>query len=331
MKPATITRMLHSRGVMSVMIMAVAAVAAAAFVFGGSERTIETNGFVTLCSGTYVVPSFVSLGCGVALIIGVALLLNIINRRFNLLRTRTSLQCSAFLLMMLASPALAVYANMGTLMCAVILLCSMILYGQYANHRYDKRNILLVFLILSVCSSFDYRYALYVPVMAVGCWQMRIFTMRTLIAMLTGLLTPWVIAFGFGLLTLEMLRLPEISFVLTGVYGTSASLFVGVAVYTALLTVGCLLQCVIKIMSYTAHARAQLSFITLLTVVTLAFAVLNSVELALWVPMVNCCAALQLAHLFCAIHTYPKSYIAIISLTAVYVLAFGAQIAIALL
>lgn len=331
MKPATITRMLHSRGVMIVMILAVTAVAVAAFLFGVPVTTLDTNGFVTVCSGSYELPSYIAVGGGLALTLGVSLLLNYINRIFNLLRTRTSMQSWAFLLMMLATPVLAVYVGTGLVMCAVILICTMVLYGQYGNHGYDKRNMLLIFMLLSVGAAFDYRFALYVPVMAVGCYQMRIFTLRTILAMLTGLVTPWVIVFGFGILTPDQLRIPDVSFVLTGVYGPSASLFVGVAVYTAILTAGCLLQCMIKIMSYTAHARAQQSFVTMLTIATLIFAVANSADLACWLPMVNCCAALQMAHLFCAIHTYPKSYIAIVSLSVVYVLALGAQIVIAVL
>lgn len=331
MKPAAITRTLHSRGVMFAMIFAVTALAVAAFVLGAPVATFETNGFVTACSGTFVLPAYVSLALGVTLMLGVSVLLNYLNRTYNLLRARTSLQSSVFLLMMLSTPAIAVYANSGLVMCVVILWCTMVLYAQFGRVRYDKRNALLVFFLLSACSAFDFRYALYVPVFAVGFGQMRIFTLRTIIAMIVGIVTPWVIALGMGLVSPDQLMLPDVPLVMTKVTGPAESLFVGVAVYTALLTAGCLLQCVIKIMSYTARARAQQGFITLLTIVTLIFAVASSAGLAQWMPLVNCCAALQFAHLFCSIHVYPKSYIAIVSILSVYVLALGAQIAIAVL
>lgn len=331
MKPASITRSLHSRGVMIIMIMAVTALAVAAFIFGTPETTIDTNGFVSVCSGSFAVPSFVSLSLGVVFTLGVSALLNYLNRAFNLMRARTSLQSSAFLLMMLATPGLAIYFNSGIVMCAVLLSCAVVIYGQYGRRRYDKRNALLVFFVLSACSAFDFRYALYVPVLAVGFAQMRVFTLRTIMAMIIGIFTPWVIAFGLGLISPDELRLPDLPLLMTRVSGPSDSLFVGVAVYTALLTAGCLLQCVIKIMTYTAQARAQQSFITMLTIVTIVFAVADSAGLSQWLPLVNCCAALQLAHLFCSIHVYPKSYIAIVSLMAVYVLPLGAQIAIGLL
>ncbi len=67
MKPATITRMLHSRGVMIVMILAVTAVAVAAFLFGVPVTVLDTNGFVTVCSGSYELPSYIAVGGGLAL------------------------------------------------------------------------------------------------------------------------------------------------------------------------------------------------------------------------------------------------------------------------
>lgn len=151
---------------------------------------------------------------------------------------------------------------------------------------------------------------------------MRIFSLRSVLASLMGLATPWVILIGLGIVPVDMIQFP-----LPQVASFSAAapddvpMLVTVAT-TAFLTLAAWLQNAMKILSYNARYRAFQSVLSVLSLVSILAVTLDYTRVMAYIPLLNCCAAMQAAHLFAAVHRREKSYLAILSLVFIYILFY---------
>lgn len=304
-----LARFLHSR--ICLVIVAVIAVIWA-IVLGGSEALPYpqgNGGLVEAWSGEWMPGTTAGMLLGVSATLFIAFVLVNINTTFNLLRNITHLQASAFIIMQMAAPATVVSLNRPVAVVAVVLACIYLLFSTYAKIS-DTPTVFLIFFLLSVSAGFDIIFIGLIPVFLLCCAQMRILSLRSILAMLMGVATPWIILLGFGIVSPADLSWPQ------PVSATERSMWllplVTAVSLSALVLVSSWLQNLIKYLTYNAHSRAMLSMLTVLGLVAIIFVALGYKNLYACLPLLNMCAALQLAHLFGVIHTRRKSYIAII-------------------
>lgn len=259
----------------------------------------------------------------VALTLITASLLAYLNTGFNMLRGYSYLQCTMYLCMLIAVPMLLATFSTAVVLPPVLVLCSLLLFSIYAQ-RDGQRHIFTVFLLLSAASAFDYSFAVYLPVMWLALGQMRIFSARSLLASLMGLVTPWIIFFGFGLLRFSDMALPAmLSFELPDSDNLQAISVLATAGFTIFISVVCWLQNVMKIYSYNMQSRAQLGLIVVIQLVTIVAMCLNLPHCTAFIPTIMLCTALQAAHTFAVIYTSPKAAIAILLLILIYLAIYA--------
>lgn len=246
----------------------------------------------------------------------IALFLIYINRAFNVLRSLTALVATMFLAMQIALPRVLCRFNDGTMLALVMLMCGALLFSVYSN-RHGQKRIFLAFCLLGFMAFTRIIYLLYVPVLLLGCVQMRVFTLRDFLAAVLGLITPAWIMLGFGLVDWHQIGFSDLTewwhlppspdvarlMIVTGFTIVTGSFF----------TVANLL----KILSYNSRVRGFNGFFTLLFGATALFAVINFNSFTFYVPLLNCMAAYQVGHFF----TYrrsPRSFIPILLLIFTY-------------
>ncbi len=154
--------------------------------------------------------------------------------------------------------------------------------------------------------------------MILGYIQMRVFSLRTLLAALMGTVTPLWILLGFGIVTVEELQLPAFSFDFrqflepemaeTGV-SVLFTIFTGFFFAAANL---------LKILSYNSRTRAYNGFITIMLIFTAFFAGVNVGNILFYLPLLNLLTAYQIGHFF-TYRRHQRSYIAIFGLMACYI------------
>lgn len=143
---------------------------------------------------------------GLAIAAGI---ISLTNQTFNIVRTQTNLNLGIFFLTACATPGVLGMQTAGILLCITVLFCLMIMFTIYQRHSATRR-IFLVFTLLSAGSTFNYGFAAFIPAFILGCWQMRCLTFRSFLAILIGLITPYWILWGFGIITFEQLQAPTI-------------------------------------------------------------------------------------------------------------------------
>lgn len=146
---------------------------------------------------------------------------------------------------------------------------------------------------------------------------MRIFNLRTSLAALFGMLTPPWILYGFGILNYENASLPALSNIFEHISIEEALQMLLTIGLTIFLCIGSWFVNIVKIISYNARTRAFNGFIALLAFTTILLIIIDFSNYIVYIPLLNSCAALQLAHLF-TIYEARRSYLGILGVFLVY-------------
>lgn len=242
-----------------------------------------------------------------------------LNRRYNFIRALTLLYVGFFAVFELAEPYLLVQFSTGTLLAVVVLWCTSLMFSSFGERGpLSNRKVFLVFALLSAGFATEYAYAAYVPVFFIGCLQMRIMSFRAFLSALMGLITPWIMLLGSGLVSVSDIHWPAF----VSIFATFDLVDTMAVLLTVLLTVLLLLTSMVmtffKVLTYNARRRASNGLFTLVAVFTVIAMVIDYTNLMAYLPMLNVCTAYGVGHLFTT-HNTPKSYISILSVYALFI------------
>ncbi len=324
MKYADLTRYIHSKG-FAVLMLALA--------FGGlltahflheSPAVSGDRGFVLPSAGEWLSPGWLdfwlAVACNCLLVLAAALT----SRFFNVLRSQTALPMALFAAFQLATPGLSGQVYTGMLLGVTVAWSMMLLFSCYRSAMRTRR-VFLIFLALSAGCATQYCFAVYIPIFLVGCGQMRIFNGRTVTAALLGLITPWWIMFALGLINPDELRMPEFVNIFRELRSTTAGLLLVTVGLTALLTVSSFVMNVMKTIAYNARARAYSGAIATVSLATLIGMVVDYRNIILYIPLLNYCAAFEVAGYFSS-HRGERTGLGPLIIVASYLILFLCQI-----
>lgn len=326
MKAAIATRILHSRGT-AIAVAALALVAAFLYFFDTPPaRLSDYKGLALSSANEWFGNGIVDFAAAITGFAACAFTMVLLCKVFNVLRSLTWLYIALFAVMQMATPDLAVQFYSGTLLSVAVGAGLLLLFSCYRNPN-PSGPVFLIFLGLSFLTATQYSFALYIPVFLIGCAQMRIFNGRTLTAALLGIICPWWIMIGFGLISPSDIHLPALVSVFSVIDYHDTLLLLATAGLTAFLTILSFVLNVLRTIAYNARARAINGVFALLSLTTIAAMCVDFHNLLSYIPLLNFCAALQVAHYFSA-HRAEKSCFAIVAVLAAYVALFLCQIAI---
>lgn len=291
-------------------------------ILAGQSGPAGMSGIVERWSGPWPLGHWAGLSLGIAANGLIALLLVYLNKTFNVLRCMTMLQSTLFLVMAMATPWQLVTLTGGTVVALVAMACSFILFGEYGNAAECQRRVFLAMLLLSAGMAIDATFALLLPIFMLACAQMRILNLRTVLAMLMGIATPWILLLGFGIVSPGELAVPEFAGY-SGLSGKTAMQTAIAAAATGFVGVAAWTQNLMKILTYKAQSRAMLSVLTLLMLAGVAGVAIDPSAAASLCPLLSCCCALQLGHVFGVVYDKRRSWIAIVCIIAIYLTFFA--------
>lgn len=317
MKSALLSQKFHSRAAAAIML----AVAALYVVLSGGLNNVLPSpgdtGFAFAAPGDWGLPYWWSLGLNVGLNVLIVIYMVALNRAFNVLRSMTWLHVGLFGLMQGAIPRLVTQLNSGTLVCLTIVLCIYLMFSCFDDPG-RVRTVFLAFMLLSLGCATQYCFILFIPIFWLVLAQMRILSLRTFLASLFGILTVWIILFGFGIIRPWELHLPRIVGAFEDMdYGAVIYLMVSAGVTAFMLLAGTMLN-IMKTIAYNARARAYNGALTLIALATVGAMLLDFNNLLSYIPLLNMCAAYQITHYFVN-HRYDRQYIGILAVASVYV------------
>lgn len=301
-------------------VVAAILVAALSFLywwFGSPPFPPCESGIVASWSGQWIYDREANLYAGVGTVMLIGLLIAIISRKYNLIRNNTKLPGALFGCMMLATPSLLDNLYPGLILCLVVLIALWFMIDSFAKPE-SQRNVFAAFLLLSAGTAIDYGFAWFLPVFWLGLAQMRIMSLRSVLASLMGLLTPWIIFLGLGIVEIDDLRLPQF-WGQNNIFNYSGfTAMLATAAFTVFLGLSAWMQGFIKIISYNTQARAQISIVTVVMLMTIVASAVDFAHVSVFIPLLNCTVALFVGHLFGVIYTQGRSWMAVIGIMLIY-------------
>ena len=244
-----------------------------------------------------------------------ALMLQLNNKSYNMLRSDTALPAALFTSLMLALPALSIVPGPGMLLAPAMTGGSWLLFSTYADPS-ARRRVFLLFTCVSALSFVSPVFIYYLPVMLLGCVQMRIFDLRTLLAALIGIVTPPWIAVGSGCVELDSLPRPD--FATPDLHIDSPAAITVLAVAAVVIISGiCFASAnLIKVYSYNSRTRAFNGYYTVLFLATVLLTLIDFNNLTSYLPLLMAMTAYQAAHFFSTRRGGSRSWIGIVILMA---------------
>lgn len=307
---------MHSRYAFAIMLCAMIAGTLVAYFHGHIIYVYGNDGFGMPSANEWISSHEISLYVNLGLNVLLALLLIYINRHFNLLRSVSLLYATMFVTMQGAQPSVTGQLYDGTIICLLVLLAVLPLYNSFQKPNYT-RSIFLSCCIIGFGAMTDYSYVVYVIVFLLGLPQMRCLSLRGVLAMLLGVITPIWICAGFGIIDLTNLEIPQFVSIFKAL---DTHELLQLLVYTGYTLFLCILFGVfnmLHIYGYNARSRAYNGFWILLSLATVVLMVLDYYHLMIYLPMLNCCTSIQTGHFF-VINNQRRSYFVILCLMLGY-------------
>ena len=315
LRESDISDFLYSR--YSVIFFALIAIITTNFAMNSGEviPILDNKGLGLTTANNWIAFGKSSMVFSIILNLAIAGLLIYLNKMYNVLRNPTVIFAGLFLVLQMPFPDLTGQVYGGTILCITILACAFILFSTYSNP--NRRAIFLIFTILSIGTFFQDAFLFYLPVMIIGCMQMRILDLKTAIAATMGLVTPPWILLGFGYITLDSIAFPEFSSIFAKLStGEAWQMLVSIGL-SVFVCIGAWAANLVRIISYNAQTRAYNGFFAMVSLVSVLFMLTDFTNYIIYVPLLNCCTAIQLGHLF-TIYQSRRSYLGIVTVVTIY-------------
>lgn len=252
-------------------------------------------------------PSYLSKLFSIISIVGVCALLSLLNKAYSFIKDVTYVFASSFLLLNIATPEIATRLCDGSLLAVIVVLLAYILFSIYQS-QYPQRRIFLISVILSSCCLFQYAFVYLIPVFFIGFLQMRAVNVRSVLAMLFGLVTPFWLMLGTGIVGMDEMQVPQLVNVWRDFDIKQSGYILVLFSTTAFLTLVLLFTNVLQIINYKMQIRAYNGFFLVLTIFTMIMMAVDYNNAMVYLPVLNLCLSIQIAHSF-TIKKYLRRYI----------------------
>lgn len=317
MGEAAINRFINSRVLTWLTAVVGIAAAYAMLLFFGTPSVPPVEG---LFGGglDHLLPSgILSWAVNMVVVFVAAVMLNWLNKTYVFIREHTMMFVTVFLCATLSNPVVSTSLGTPTLLALALVVCTYVMFGTF-QQRDSQSVAFLITMILTVCAMQSFVFALYIPVFIVGFFQMRIFTLRTLLAVLVGIVVPVWTATAFGWIDPAQVRLPDL---LGGIATLRGGVDAGLLLQPMfMVAVGTILGLsnALTLISYRQQLRVYNGFVNVMAVATVLFMVADVSHAEAYAVVANMLAAVQVAHFF-TIRKMPKLYIVFFALMAVCV------------
>lgn len=180
---------------------------------------------------SWTIPHFWSWAINTVIIGLIALLLYLINKSYNFVRTTEPASEALALVMIASCPWFTGSINISTLLCLCNVICLGIAFGVY-DSRNATHQMFTLGVVVGIGSMFQYAFLPMAFVFILWALFLRVLRIKETLAFVTGILCPYWIALGIGWLKISDFHFPSITplFNMTSDYSDLFVLLAGIAV-----------------------------------------------------------------------------------------------------
>lgn len=262
--------------------------------------------------------SWVANGC---LTVFTAIGYGLLNRRYNYIKTSQPIVPALFLVMAASNPFTIQYVSGSTLLCLVNLLCLFILFDCYRLEN-TTSQIFVISTFISFGSMFQHAFIPFLLAYVAGAIIMKAFRFKELLAMILGLIAPYWIGLGLGLIKLNWFKIPELSNLFDG-FAPPADLMVIIVGFGVAAFFGFFLSINNSIRLYAGNSRvyALNQTINFVGIISMLGIMLDFSNMMAYATTLYFVFAVQIANL-CAQSNFRREWILSLIPAIIYVVLF---------
>lgn len=316
------SRIIGNSGLILTIFLA-CAMSAFEFFIGDPLRLEGKLGICMPSPNQWIIPSIASWGINIGLIIILGLSLHLFNKTYNFISNSDTVLSAAFIFLCGANPWLDGMLTSSIILMAANLICLHFLFGCYRSQK-GMQQLFLVGSILSLGSMFQYAFIFFIPAYLIIAIVLKCLNVKSLIAYLLGIMAPYWVGIGLGIIPLESFSMPNFSNLFDG-FGSKQSVFIGLLNSAVTIVMALLLVLYNAVKLYAGNTRRRLfnNSIIILGLASAICIVCDVDNVPTYMATAYMVLGVQLSNLF-ILHNvrHPKTYVSFIMLLymALYVL-----------
>lgn len=311
----SINEFFNSRAFMILSALALVIVTAVALVMGVVPVSVDGSGIFFSFNGKLLEPGPMSAAINVLCLLATGGVMLALNKVFTFVRSTTHLFASAFFWLQTAHPQGLVALNAGTLLCLVTAVATLPLFASFQD-RHSQRSIFLIFALAAAGCMFHYGFLVLIPAFLLGFLNMGVFNLKGVLAMLFGLVTPFWIVLGLGIVSVADFHAPAFMGLWHFNLGGVVNLLLVLAAVIAVLGFVLAMMNLTTIMNYRMQTRVYNAFFVFMLIMVVLAMIINYHDVAIFLPLLGLMMAVQLALAHTLRPTMPYRYLFILLLIA---------------
>ncbi|MBD5357458.1 MAG: hypothetical protein HDR88_10710 [Bacteroides sp.] len=248
-----------------------------------------------------------------------------LNRTYNFIRSTHPVLSSLFLVLAASNPWITGYLSSSTLLCVINLLCITIMFRTFRSGN-ATQEMFVISTFISVGSMFQHAFLPMIVAYIGSAIVMKVFRFKECLAMLMGLVAPYWVGIGLGLIPLEWFRMPQITNLFID-YAHASDLFllvfsVGLAIFCGFI-LG--INNSIKLYAGNSQVNAMNLTITFVGVVSSVCVFIDFSNMMAYVATIYFSLAVQMANL-CALWNVKRERLVVAIPAIIYIGFFIAMV-----
>lgn len=264
-----------------------------------SPATIDLEGIACGIFPTEIYNNPIYYAANATIIALTAYLLSRLNSVFPLMREHSYIVMMFFLLLEMLSPSCITLFTAGNMAALLIYASIFVLYSCYQQGEAPKEAFLIT-LLISTASIVYARILYFLPLFILGLYQMKSLSLRTLIAVVIGWVTPFWTAWGMGWISSDQFC-PEVLLVKPEWDNIGLDLLpAGISILLGLFTGT---NNLMNAHTEKIQTRAMNGFINILSIYATLLILIDTTHYMAYLPILNMGVSLQAAYYFTSRHS----------------------------
>lgn len=249
------------------------------------------------------------------------IVLSLVNKEFTIVQGSDSVLTGMFAIMTSSNLWLSGSLSSSGLIALANLICLTVLFGCYRKQN-ATQEMFLISSILAIGSMIQYAFIFMMPVYLIGAIMMKCFSFKSFIAYLMGILAPYWIALGFGIVDFNDFTMPTITNLFDG-YSSKFRLVVGLINIGTTVLIGLVLSFINWVKLYAGNTQRRLynMVVNMLGLFCAACIIIDFNNMVAYLATMYMIAAFQLGNFFALRNVYRGNRV-IIVLCLLYILCF---------
>ncbi len=295
--------------------------AAVAFFVDTPNMLIGSTGICLPAPSGWGLPPLLGWTLNLILLATTTIALYFVNKEFTIVQGSDTVLMGMFVIMATSNTGISGMLTSSTLMALANLISLVVLFGCYRK-RNTSQELFAIATILSLGSMIQYAFIFMMPVYLIGAIMLKCFNFKGFVAFLMGIVAPYWICVGLGIVPLSQFTLPTFTNLFDG-YASKSGLFFGMLNVAVTVVIGLILALnnMVKLYAGNTQRRLYNMVINLLGLVSALCMLIDFNNMVAYMTTIYMITAVQLGNLF-ALWNIRKGWIWVSGLSAIYATGF---------